>query len=133
MHDSRFLNFCRLLLIKFGVSLVVSIGLRNSVVSFRYEGRFLTCGCNHLSTNWDMGSVILLQLDTIGLIPMGFLWIFFKKKSLDVRVCLGGLQNSNHVCFKNSFFFSASSFSIIFSFSMGVISSRRGLYTLASF
>ena len=57
-------------------SLVVSINFRNSVVSFRYEGRFFTCGCNHLSANWDMGSVILLQLDTIGLIPMGF---FFKK------------------------------------------------------
>ena len=58
---------------------VVSINLRNSVESFRYEGKFFTCGCNHLSTNWDMDSVILLQLDTIGLIPMGFLWIFFKK------------------------------------------------------
>ena len=52
---------------------MVSINLRNSVESLRYEGRFFTCGCGHLSTNCDMGSVILLQLDTIGLIPMGFL------------------------------------------------------------
>ena len=52
---------------------MVSINLRNSVESLRYEGRFFTCGCSHLSTNYDMGSVIPLQLDTIGLIPMGFL------------------------------------------------------------
>ena len=59
-----------------GGSFVVSISFRNSVVSFRYEGRFLTYGCNHWSTNWDMVSVMLLQLDTIGIIPIGF---FFKK------------------------------------------------------
>ena len=52
---------------------MISINLRNSVESLRYEGRFFTCGCSHLSTNCDMGSVILLQLDTIGLIPIGFL------------------------------------------------------------
>ena len=34
-----------------GDSFVVSISFRNSVVSFRYEGRFLTSGCNHRSTN----------------------------------------------------------------------------------
>ena len=51
---------------------VVSISFKNSVEFFRYEGRFFTCGCNHRSTNWDMGSVILLQLDMIGLIPIGF-------------------------------------------------------------
>ena len=39
---------------------VVSISFRNSVESFRYEKRFFTCGCNHRSTNWDMGSVMLL-------------------------------------------------------------------------
>ena len=48
---------------------MVSINLR----TLRYEGRFFTCSCSHLSANWDMGSVILLQLDTIDLIPMGFL------------------------------------------------------------
>ena len=57
----------------FSGSFVVSISFRKSVVSFRYEGSFLTCGCSHLSTNWDMRSVMLLQLDTIGLIPIGFL------------------------------------------------------------
>ena len=65
--------------IQFESIFVVFINLRNSVESFRYEGRFLTCGRSHLSTNWDMGSVILLQLDTMGLIPIGFSWIFFKK------------------------------------------------------
>ena len=68
---------------------VVSISFKNSVGSFTYEGRFFTCGCSHRSTNWDMGLVMLLQLDTMGLIPIGFLWSFFKKYSLDVRVCLG--------------------------------------------
>ena len=57
----------------FSGNFVFSISFRKSVVSLRYEGNFLTCGCNHLSTNWDMRSVILLQLDTIGLIPIGFL------------------------------------------------------------
>ena len=41
----------------FGGSFVVSISFRNSVVSFRYEGRFLTCGCNHRSTNWDVNTI----------------------------------------------------------------------------
>ena len=54
-------------------SLVVSINFMNSVESFRYEGRFLTTGWSHLSTNVDMGSVMLLQLDTMGRIPIGFL------------------------------------------------------------
>ena len=58
---------------------VVSISLRKSVESLRYEGSFFMCGCNQRSTNWDMGSVMLLQLDTIGLIPIGVLWTFFKK------------------------------------------------------
>ena len=51
---------------------LVSISFRNSVMSLRYEGSFFTCGCNHRSTNWDIGSVILLQIDTVGLIPIGF-------------------------------------------------------------
>ena len=35
-------------------SWVDSICLINSVVSLTYEGRFLTYGCSHLSTNWDI-------------------------------------------------------------------------------
>ena len=65
---------------------VVSISLRNSVVSLRYDGSLFTCGCSHLSTNWDKGSVMLLQLDTIGLIT-------------------GGLHNSNHAFFYESIAF----------------------------
>ena len=42
-------------------------------------------GCNQWSTNSDIFSIMLLQLDTIGLIPIGFfecfvgniVWIFF--------------------------------------------------------
>ena len=58
-------------------SFVVSISCTKSVESFRYDGSLFTSGCSHLSTNWDMGSVILLQLETMGLIPIGFLWILF--------------------------------------------------------
>ena len=67
-----------------------------------------------------MGS---LQLDTIGLIPIGFLK---KIHSLDVRVCLGGLQKLNHVHFSTAF--SSLSLFRIISFSLGEISSWRGLY-----
>lgn len=69
-----------------------------------------------------MGSAILLQLDTIGLIPIGFLWIFFRKYSLDVCACLGGLQNSNHACFKKPFLLSDISLSMIKSCNAGEIS-----------
>ena len=57
---------------------------------------------------------------------------FFKKYSLDVRVCLGGLQCSNHVCFRRPLFLSSLSLFIILSFSVGDISSSRGLYTVGS-
>ena len=114
-------------------SLVVSISFMNSVESFRYEGRFLTNGWSHLSTNLDMGSVMLLQLDTMGRIPIGFLWIFLRKYNLDVRVFAGGLHNSNHVCLMNPLFLSKFSLFETLSFSFGVISSVRGLYTVLSF
>ena len=51
-----------------------------SVVSFRYGG-FLTYGW---STNWEIRSVMLLQIDTMGLIPIECLCTFFIKYSLDV-------------------------------------------------
>ena len=45
----------------------------NSIESYRYERSFFTYGWNHLSTNWDIQcSVMLLQLDTMGLIPIWF-------------------------------------------------------------
>ena len=48
---------------------MVSISFKNSVEFFRYEGSFFL----HVvvTTNWDMVSVILLQLDTVGLIHIG--------------------------------------------------------------
>ena len=49
-----------------------SIWFMNSVVSFTYEGRRCTYGCSHLSTNWDIRSVMLSQLETIGRIPLDF-------------------------------------------------------------
>ena len=60
-------------------SLVRSIWLINSVVSFTYEGRLFTYGCSHLSTNWDIFSFILSQLETMGRMLIGFLCIFFRK------------------------------------------------------
>ena len=56
-----------------------------------------------MSANFEICSVILLQLDTIGLMPIGFLCIFFKKYSLDVRGFAGGLQKSNQVSLISSF------------------------------
>ena len=58
------------------------------------DGRPLIIGCSQKSRNFLMFSVILLTLDTMGLIPIGFLWIFFRKYSCDVLWFLGGLQKS---------------------------------------
>ena len=52
----------------------------NSVVSFMYEGRFLTYGCNHLSTNWDIFSVMLSQLETMAGFPFGFCGFSLRSK-----------------------------------------------------
>ena len=38
--------------------------------------------------------VTLLTLDTMGLMPIGFLWIFFRKYSWEVLYPLGGMQKS---------------------------------------
>ena len=52
---------------------VISIRLMKSVVSLIKDGNDFMIGCSQMSTNWEMFSVILLTLETIGLIPMGFL------------------------------------------------------------
>ena len=46
-----------------------------------------------------------------------------------MSVCLGGLQNSNHVCFRNPLFLSSDSSFMIASFNNGELSLWRGLYT----
>ena len=38
-------------------------------------------------------SVMLSQLETMGRIPIGFLWIFFRKYIFEVLCLIGGLQN----------------------------------------
>ena len=81
------------------------------------------------STNCEIGSVILLQLDTMGRIPIGFLWIFFKKYSLGVLVWFGGWQKSTQFRFINPFLNSRSSFFIMFCFRLLEMSSFSGLYT----
>ena len=58
-----------------------SIRFINPVVSLMNEGSFLISGCSQMSTHCEMFSVILLQLEIMGRIPIGFLWIFFKKRS----------------------------------------------------
>ena len=111
---------------------VVSIRFMKSVESFRYEGSCFTYGWSHVSTNCEIRSVMLLQLDTIGLMPIGFLCIFFKKYSLDVRGLSGGLQKLNHASLISFLFFSSSSFCSISCLSVGDISVVRGLYTVWS-
>ena len=81
-----------------------------------------------MSTDFEICSVILLQLDTIGLIPIGFLCIFFRKYSLDVRGFSGGLQKSNHVSLISLLVFSALSLRSI----SCVMSVVRGLYVVKS-
>ena len=106
--------------------------LMKSVVSFMNEGSSLMIGWSQVSTNWDTFSVTLLTLDTIGLMPIGFLWIFLRKYRMDVLCCLGGMQNS---------FISLSikpeikrlwSFPWILVLIEGVMSVVRGLYTVVS-
>ena len=60
-----------------------------------YDGDCLTYGCSQWSMNVDMFSVMLPQLETMGLIPCGFLWIFFKKYTLEVLWESGGQQKLN--------------------------------------
>ena len=59
------------------------------VVSLTYEGRFLPCGCSHLSTNWDFFffSVMLLQLETMG-------WILF----MHYNACTRDAHVHDNVC-----------------------------------
>ena len=52
---------------------VFSITFMKSLESFMCDGSCFTYGCSHLSTNCEIFSVMLLQLDTIGLMPIGFL------------------------------------------------------------
>ena len=53
---------------------VDSINLINSVESFIYEGSFFDKWLEpSVTMKLDMDSVMLLQLDTIGRIPIGFL------------------------------------------------------------
>ena len=59
-----------------------SISIINREESLRNDFKVLTCGCSQKSMNWLMFSVGLWQKDTIGLIPIGFLWIFFKNVSV---------------------------------------------------
>ena len=62
---------------QFGGNFSLFIVLIKEVESCMYDGSGFTYGCSQWSTNAVMVSVILPQLDTIGLMPGGFLWIFF--------------------------------------------------------
>ena len=80
----------RILLVGNGVD---SNSLMNSVESFRCEGSFFTNGWSHLSTNCDVGSMMLLQLDTIGLMLIGILCIFSRNIVWMCENCLGVYRN----------------------------------------
>ena len=99
-----------------------SIWFMNSVgLSHNYEGRRCTYGCSHLSTNWDIRSVMLSQLETIGRIPIGFLCIFLRKYSLDVLWFVGGLQDWYQFFRRNSFLYRLSSFVVMTPLSLFVM------------
>ena len=69
---------------------VDSIRLLKSVVSLMKDSSDFIIGCSQMSTNWEMFSVTLLTLETIGLTPMGLLCIFFRKYSWEVLCFFGG-------------------------------------------
>ena len=76
-------------------------GLLLNIFRCRIEGQYflITCiaglaeGVN-LVTKTVLNSLKLSHEDTIGRIPMGVLWIFFKKYSLAGRTFLGGDQKA---------------------------------------
>ena len=51
----------------------------NWVVSLRYVGSFFMIGCRYMSRNSARLAVAKLVVETMGLMPMGVLWIFFRK------------------------------------------------------
>ena len=77
-------------------TLRVVISSINSLESLMYEGSLVTRGFNHPSKKFDIFSVTAFTLDTIGLIPIGFLCIFFRKYSCDVLKLWGGVQKSTN-------------------------------------
>ena len=72
--------------------------------------------------------MMLLQLDTIGLMLIGFLCNFFKKYTLDVQKLSGGLQKSYQVCLNIPCVFNGLNFCRISSCNVWDMSSARGLY-----
>ena len=93
-----------------------SIWFINSLMSFKYEGRHHTYGCSHLSTNWDIRSVMLSQLENIGQIPIGFLWIFLRNcMSYGLRVVC---KIGTNFLKRNPFVYRLSSFIVMISLSL---------------
>ncbi len=81
---------------------VDSIRLMKSVVSLMKDSSDFIIGCSQMSTNWEMFSVTLLTLETIGLTPMGLLCIFFRKYySWEVLCFFGGHTEFRHVFVEN--------------------------------
>ena len=82
--------------------------------TFRYNRRFFTCGCSHLSTNWDMGSVMLLQLDTIAcvLFPFGF-YGFFSKNIILMCMYVWLAKIKTYLLYLLPFLFNALSLSMV--------------------
>ena len=110
-----------------------SIVLINEVESCMYDGSCLTYGCSQWSMNVDMFSVMLPQLETMGLIPCGFLWIFFRKYTLEVLRESGGQQKLNQDSVRKPPSFIDFSFEMIVSFRIGVGSCLSLVYIFLSF
>ena len=58
--------------LQFVGGLSCSIWFMNSVVSFIYEGKLVTYGCSHLSTNWDIFLLYCHSLRLLGECPLDF-------------------------------------------------------------
>ena len=57
----------------------LDISCMNWVVSLRYAGSFIMIGCRYMSRNLTRLAVAELVVETMGLMPIGVLWIFFRK------------------------------------------------------
>ena len=57
----------------------LDISCMNWVVSLRYAGSFFMIGCRYMSRNSARLAVAKLVMETMGLMPMGVLCIFFRK------------------------------------------------------
>ena len=116
-----------------GGNLFDSMVLMNEVEPCMYDGNCLTYGCSQWSMNVDMFSVMLPQLEMMGLIPCGFLWIFFKKYTLEVLWESGRQQRLNQGTVRKPPSLIDFRLEMIVSFRIGIGSCLSFVYIFMSF